>query len=101
MESEGKVAELNIDELSPEAYYALVYSLAVLERGRYERMFTRVSDKLGINSHTRRAAIRKGLPELAEKGAISIARNGEGDYEPVQVHVRLRESAGLILGEGV
>jgi hypothetical protein len=91
-----KLQEVSENDLSNEAYFALWYSLAVIYGGQSAKLFKDAEANLKMSASAKTNALQKGLNELAEKGLISLARNGLGEYEPAQVHLKLMPSSGLI-----
>lgn len=102
--SENETQKVHLSELSTEALFALFYSLAMLspeainnkENLTNEQFFRKYESMLKLSGDSKRRALRKGLNDLANVHAISLARNGLGEYEPAELHLEVL-SAGSTL----
>jgi hypothetical protein len=92
--------EVDTAELSTEAHFALWYSLSVVVGEPWIARFIEGERRLKMSARDKKAALQKGLAELADKGIVSLARDATGGYEPAQVHVRIKGDSNLILRDG-
>lgn len=89
------------EDLSAQEHYALWYALAVTfgADSKYDRIFKEGDARLTNSARDKKAMLQNGLARLHEKGLVSLARNGLGEYEPAQVHLDRYVGGNLIIGD--
>jgi hypothetical protein len=89
-------------DLSGEANFALVYvqaSLSTKGSPQWYRLQAGIDhlNQKGITLDDRRAALRKGMTELLERGIIEAKRDGEGEWVPTVFHEEMLEPDTLVM----
>jgi hypothetical protein len=105
--------KIRFSTLTNEAAFAFYYALAVVQPQKWERAFlgmrakseaeARRAGKHVMTSTEYKSALKKGLEELAAYEIIDVAKDGMGEFMPVQVHGdRVENDSGgyVIAGEG-
>lgn len=93
---ESPIVDLPWNSLSNEAVYALSYCRAVLLGGEAKTSFVTMQEQTRISPREHRKALQIGLDELVRAGAITLVKNGLGEWEPAQIHCRIVQSSTLV-----